>query len=222
MCGNVGQEIMEKSDQTLLETIVKSVKSLDFFSMKESIKNALNAGVSIRSIVNKGILRGIEGGGQMGLMLAAEALDGELFILEGKDGTNQTKSRKYSGKVVVGTIKGDIHSLGKKILIAMMKAYGMDIIDLGTDVKPEKFVEAAKDPDVKVIGISYLLSSVEPEVIKAVNLLKNNENTGNNIKVILGGAAVSEEIAEKTNADAFTNDALKGIDLIEKWLSRND
>lgn len=221
MCGNLGQEIMEKSDKTLLEDIVKSVKSLDFFSMKESIKNALNAGFSIPSIVREGILEGIEGGGQMGLMLAAEALDGELFILEKDNTTKQTISQKYSGKVVVGTIKGDIHSLGKKILIAMMKAYGMDIIDLGTDVKPEKFVEAAKDPDVRVIGISYLLSSVEPEVVRAVNLLKNNESTRNNVKVVLGGAAVSEEIAEETNADAFTNNALEGIDIIEKWLSKN-
>lgn len=215
----VGQENIKSNQDAnyFINMIIEAVKSLDFFSMKESIKLAIRTGISSIDIIRKGLLEGLQESGDMGLILAAEVLDGELLIINEEQKKKLSKARNYSGKIVVGTIQGDIHSLGKKILIALMKSYGIDVIDLGVDVKPIQFLEAAKLPNVKVIGISYLLSSVEPAIKKVMNLLKS-DNISNEIKIILGGAAVTREIAEETKVDAYTKDALEGVEIIDKWL----
>jgi len=206
-----------QNDEYFINKIVEAVNSLDFFSMKESMNEALNAGISTIDIIKKGVLKGLEESGEMGLILAAEALEGEVLTIDEEKRKNLANIRNYSGKVVVGTIQGDIHNLGKNILIAIMKSYGMDVIDLGVDVKPEKFVESAKLPEVKVIGISYLLSTVEKTIKKTITLLKS-ENLNKKVKIILGGAAVTREIAEETNVDAYAKDALMGVEIIDKWL----
>lgn len=206
-----------KDNIDYLNNVIEAVSSLDFFSMKEAIRQAMDAKVPIIEIVKKGILEGLDESGDMGLILAAEALEGEVLCIDEENRVDLAESRNYNGKVVVGTIEGDIHNLGKSILIALMKSYGMEFIDLGTDVSPEKFKEVAQQPDVKVVGISFLLSSAEPAIKRAMNLLKDGE-LASKIKVILGGASVSPEIAEETNADAYATDALQGVDIIDNWL----
>ncbi|MFX1573432.1 MAG: B12-binding domain-containing protein [Promethearchaeota archaeon] len=210
-------ESKTRSDEFYINNIIEAVNILDFFSMKEAIKEAIDMGVSIVDIIKKGVLIGLEESGEMGLILAAEALEGEIISPDENTQKKVAKSQNYSGKVVIGTIKGDIHSLGKNIASIIMKSYGMDVIDLGVDVEPKKFEEFAYLPDVKVIGISFLLSSAEPRIKEVMYLLKKEE-LKNKVKVILGGAAVTPEIAEETNADAYAIDALKGVDIIEEWL----
>jgi len=206
-----------RDDEYYINNIIEAVSILDYYSMKEAIKEAIDMGVSMVDIIKKGVLAGLEESGEMGLILAAEALEGEIISIDEEEQKRLAKSRNYSGKVVIGTIKGDIHSLGKNIASIIMKSYGMEVIDLGVDVEPKKFEEFAYLPDVKVIGISFLLSSAEPTIKKVMSLLKNGE-LKNKVKVILGGAAVSPEIAEETNADAYAIDALHGVDIIEEWL----
>ncbi|MFX1338679.1 MAG: B12-binding domain-containing protein [Promethearchaeota archaeon] len=205
-------------DESLINHIIEAVETLDFFSMKESIKRAIKAGISSIDIIQKGILKGLEESGELGLILAAEAIEDAVLLLDETKYNDAANAKKYSGKIVVGTIEGDIHNLGKNVLVALMKSYGMDIIDLGVDVKPEVFFKYAKLPEVKVIGISYLLSSVEPAIKTVMNLLKK-ENLAHKVKVILGGAAASSEIAKETKADAYALDALTGVEIIDKWLS---
>ncbi|MBN1802132.1 MAG: cobalamin-dependent protein [Candidatus Lokiarchaeota archaeon] len=216
---NVETEHVEllQEDKQYIDNIVDAVRSLDFYSMKAVIKDAIDAGISTIKIIKRGVLEGLEDSGEMGLILAAEALSDGLLTIDEEKRQELARARNYKGKVVIGTIQGDIHSLGKSILIAIMKSFGMDVIDLGVDVSPEDFLEAAKLPDVKVIGISFLLSSVEPAVKRAVELLKNG-NLELNPKIILGGAAVSEDIAEELKVDAFTKDAIEGVDFIDIWL----
>ena len=206
-----------EDDDSYINKIIQAVTSLDFYSMKITIKNAIKAGISTIDIITKGVLKGLEESGEMGLILAADVLDEEVLAIDENERKKLAESRNYSGKVVIGTIKGDIHDLGKSIIIALMRSYGMDIIDLGVDVKPEIFVEAAKMDDVKVIGISYLLSSVEPSVKKTLELLKNSD-LEKKVKVILGGAAASAEMMMETKADGYAEDAIQGIAIIDKWL----
>lgn len=200
-----------------IKKIVESVESLDFYSMKMAIKQAMEAEVPITDIIKQGVLIGLKESGEMGLILAAEALEGELMSIDENERRKIEESCNYSGKVVIGTIQGDIHNLGKSIMIAIMKSYGMNVIDLGVDVRPERFEELARENDVKVIGISYLLSSVEPAIKRAVSLIKNGK-FANRVKVILGGAAASREMMHETHADAFAEDALQGVEIIDKWL----
>ncbi len=210
-------ESKTRSDEYYINNIIEAVSVLDFFSMKDAIKEAIDMGVPMVDIIKKGVLVGLGESGEMGLILAAEALEGEIISVDEEEQKRLAKSRNYSGKVVIGTIKGDIHSLGKNIASIIMKSYGMDVIDLGVNVEPKKFEEFAYLPDVKVIGISFLLSASEPRIREVMSLLKNGE-LKNKVKVILGGAAVSPEIAEETNADAYAIDALQGVDIIEEWL----
>ncbi len=205
------------NDNYYINKIIDAVNTLDFYSMKESIKEAIDMGVSVIDIIKRGVIVGLEESGEMGLILAAEALEGEIILNDEQEQKRLKKSRRYSGKVVIGTIKGDIHSLGKNIASIIMKSYGMDVIDLGVDVEPKEFEKFAYLPEVKVIGISFLLSSVENRIKEVMSLLKKGE-LKDKVKVILGGAAVSPEIAAETNADAFATDAIQGVNIIEKWL----
>ncbi len=216
---NISTEYKEvkKSDEHYINEIIEAVNILDFYSMKIAIREAINMRIPMVDIIKKGVLVGLEESGEMGLILAAEALDGEIISIDEEEQKRLAKSQNYSGKVVIGTIRGDIHSLGKNIAGIIMKSYGMDVIDLGVDVEPKKFEEFAHLPEVKVIGISFLLSAAEPRIKEVMSLLKTGE-LKNKVKVILGGAAVSQEIAEETNADAYATDALHGVDIIEKWL----
>ncbi|MBY8985730.1 MAG: cobalamin-dependent protein [Candidatus Lokiarchaeota archaeon] len=217
---SIEYEREKRSDEYYINEIIEAVSILDFYSMKAAIREAINMRIPIVDIIKKGVLVGLEESGEMGLILAAEALDGEIISIDEEEQKRLAKSRNYSGKVVIGTIKGDIHSLGKNIIGILMRSYGMDVIDLGVDVEPKKFVEFAHLPDVKVIGISFLLSAAEPKIKEVMSLLKTGE-LKNKVKVILGGAAVSKEIADETNADAYAEDALQGVDVIEKWLKTN-
>ncbi|MFX0030082.1 MAG: B12-binding domain-containing protein [Candidatus Hermodarchaeota archaeon] len=214
---SIEYEAEKRSEEYYINKIIEAVNVLDFYSMKAAIREAINVRIPIVDIIKKGVLIGLEESGEMGLILAAEALDGEIISIDEAEQKEMAKSRNYSGKVVIGTIKGDIHSLGKNITSIIMRSYGMDVIDLGVDVEPKKFEEFAHLPDVKVVGISFLLSAAEPKIKEVMSLLKTGE-LKNKVKVILGGAAVSQEIAEETNADAYAIDALQGIDIIEKWL----
>lgn len=216
---NISLEYESKTntDNYYINKIIEAVNTLDFYSMKESIREAFDKGVSMSDIVKKGVLVGLEESGEMGLILAAEALEGEIILNDEEVQTRLAESQSYSGKVVIGTIKGDIHSLGKNIASIIMKSYGMDVIDLGVDVDPKEFEKFAYLPEVKVIGISFLLSSVESRIREVMSLLKKGD-LSDKIKVILGGAAVSSEIAAETNADAYAIDAIQGVNIIEKWL----
>ncbi|MFX1375112.1 MAG: B12-binding domain-containing protein [Promethearchaeota archaeon] len=214
---SVEYETKMNSNEYYINNIIEAVNILDFYSMKGAIKEAIEMNVSIVDIIRKGVLIGLEEAGEMGLILAAEALEGEILAIDEENQKKLAKARNYSGKVVIGTIKGDIHSLGKNIAAIIMKSYGMDVIDLGVDVDPKKFEEFAYLPDVKVIGISFLLSAAEPRIKEVMSLLKTEE-LKNKVKVILGGAAVSPDIAEETNADAYAIDALQGVDIIDEWL----
>jgi len=141
------------------------------------------------------------------------------------------------GKIVIGTVKGDLHDLGKNLVGIMLKGAGFEVIDLGKDVPPEKFVETAKNERANLIGMSALLTTTLPVMQEVIQLLKQNnlnnniktiiggapvskEYAENNIKTIIGGAPVSKEYAEKIGADAFGFDASNSVlvakELIEK------
>lgn len=214
---SIEYEDVNRSNEYYINEIIEAVNILDFYSMKIAIREAINMKIPIVDIIKKGVLVGLEESGEMGLILAAEALDDEIISIDQEEQKRLAKSQNYSGKVVIGTIKGDIHSLGKNIAGIIMRSYGMDVIDLGVDVEPKKFEEFALLPEVKVIGISFLLSASEPKIKEVMRLLKTGE-LKNKVKVILGGAAVSQEIAEETKADAYALDALQGVDIIENWI----
>ena len=111
------------------------------------------------------------------------------------------------GKMIMGTVAGDLHDIGKNLVIMMIESAGFEVIDLGVDVPHERFVEAYREnPDTKIIGLSALLTTTMPALEEAVTLL-NQQSFRKDIKVMVGGAPITQEFADKIGADAYTEDA---------------
>jgi len=123
------------------------------------------------------------------------------------------------GKIVIGTVKGDLHDLGKNLVGIMLKGAGFDVIDLGKDVAPERFVETALKEDAKLIGMSALLTTTMPMMKVVIDLLKQ-KNLKGKIKTVIGGAPITEEYAKEIGADAYAFDASKSIECV-KYLLNN-
>jgi len=121
------------------------------------------------------------------------------------------------GKVVIGTVFGDLHYIGKDIVIAMLKSQGFDVIDLGVDVPATKFVETVKKEKPDILAMSGLLTIVKDEMRKVIEKLKE-EGLRETVKVMIGGRAVSEEYAKEIGADAFGESAVDAVKLATKWV----
>ncbi|WP_213951770.1 cobalamin B12-binding domain-containing protein [Tepidanaerobacter syntrophicus] len=123
--------------------------------------------------------------------------------------------REDAGIVVIGTVKGDIHDIGKNIVVSLLRSHGFKVIDLGVDVPVEKFIEALKETDAKVLGLSALLNSTYPVMKDVVEAVKN-AGLRDKVKIIIGGTICSEAVREFTGADAYANDALTGVNFAKK------
>ena len=116
------------------------------------------------------------------------------------------------GKVIIGTVKGDIHDVGKNIVIDLLRCYGFEVVDAGIDVPVEKFVELIKaNPEVKVLGLSALLNTTYPQMKEVIDALKA-EGLKDKVKVIIGGTICSEMVKDFTGADEYATIALKGVE----------
>lgn len=128
----------------------------------------------------------------------------------------ETASSGPLGTVVVGTVAGDLHDLGKDIFINYARSAGFKLIDLGVDVPAEGFVSAVKEHHPLALGMSCLLTTTDSEIGKVIEGLKR-QNVRDKVKVIIGGAALTEQFAENAGADAFAPDAVTGTDIIRRW-----
>jgi methanogenic corrinoid protein MtbC1 len=126
---------------------------------------------------------------------------------------------KRQGKVLIGTVKGDIHDIGKNIVSFMLDVNGFDVRDLGVDVAPQKFVEAIRDFQPQVVGLSGFLTlafDAMKDTIDAIKVAGLREN----VKIMIGGGQISEQIREHAGADAYGRDAMAGVSLAKKWLGK--
>ena len=125
---------------------------------------------------------------------------------------------KTKGKVVVGTVKGDLHDIGKDLVVSLLVAAGIEVIDLGVDVSAEKFVEAVKNENATVVGLSALLSTTITYTKEIVDAMKE-AGLRDKVSIIVGGAAATDELAKEMGADACAADAVLGVRMIEGWLT---
>ena len=157
--------------------------------------------------------------------------DGEWFLAElvyageiSKETMNiltpliEAGAKESAGTIVVGTVAGDLHDLGKNIFISYAKSAGFNVIDLGIDVSTDKFVDAVREHKPLSLGMSCLLTSTDMEIGKVIEELKG-QRLRDQVKVIIGGAALTQQFADGVGADAFAPDAVTGTDIISKWSS---
>jgi 5-methyltetrahydrofolate--homocysteine methyltransferase len=124
------------------------------------------------------------------------------------------------GKVVIGTVQGDLHDIGKNLVGIMLKGAGFEVIDLGNDVPPERFLEEAREHGAPVIGMSALLTTTMPAMAKVVTLVKE-AGLSEEIRIIVGGAPVSESFAAEIGADAYGFDAANAVDRVKELIGVN-
>ena len=123
------------------------------------------------------------------------------------------------GRVVIGTVQGDVHDIGKNLVSIMLRGAGFEVIDLGKDVSPKKFVEVAKKEKAGVIGMSALLTTTMVVMRKVIDLLKK-EGLDGKIKTIVGGAPVSADFAEKIGADAYGYDSVNSVECVKRLMKK--
>jgi len=125
--------------------------------------------------------------------------------------------REAIGRFVIGTVEGDIHDIGKNIVVTMAEAAGFEVIDLGVDVPPQKFVEAIKQYNLDIVGMSGLLTVAIESMKKTIDAIKE-AGLRDKVKIIIGGGRVDEYAKQYTEADAWSRDAATGIRIMLKWI----
>ena len=185
------------------------------------VKQALNLQLNPKHILDKAIISGAEEVGRKyengeyflaDMLLAADAINISMDLIKPKldEGSNQTP-----GKLLIGTPEGDLHDIGKSLIVALLQGQGFDVVDLGVDVPPEKFVEAAKRENPDIIGLSRLLTVTISKMTETVDLIKKK---GIKAKIILGGGVLSEKTCEHIGADAWTKDGWEGVKIIKELM----
>lgn len=178
--------------------------------VKTLVAQALEEGVSASAILQEGLIAGMSLIGEKfkndeifipEVLLAARAMNSGLEVLKPYMETGEITSK---GTIVIGTVLGDLHDIGKNLVAMMLKGKGFDVIDLGVDVPTEKFIEAAKENNAKIICCSALLTTTMEEMS---NVIKAVHEVNLNVKIMVGGAPVTEAFAKKIGADCYTADA---------------
>ena len=185
------------------------------------MRRALEAGIVAKTVLDEGLIAGMNTVGEKfrvheiflpDVLLAARAMYAGMDVLKPLLISAGVSSR---GRVVIGSVQGDLHDIGKNLVGIMLKGAGFEVIDLGNDVAAEKFVAAAKSHDARVIGMSALLTTTMPVMKEVVDLL-NKENLCGRIKTIIGGAPVSQNYAEEIGADAYGYDCAQAVAGVKK------
>lgn len=191
--------------------------------VQELVEDALKEGVPPEKIINEGLLAGMSVIGERfkkneifvpEVLVSARAMQVGMDILK----PLLTKSSGViKGKVVIGTVEGDLHDIGKNLVAIMFEGAGYQVIDLGIDVPPDKFVEAIREHNPDIVGMSALLTVTMPQMKVTLDVMEK-EGVREKVKVIVGGAPVTEEFAKEIGADGYAPDATSAVELVNRLL----
>ncbi|MDP7420960.1 MAG: corrinoid protein [bacterium] len=210
----------------LLNRIAENIELGEDEEVLSLTRQAIEEKMSARDILDKGLIAGMNTVGEKfklheiflpDVLLAAKAMHAGLDILKPLMIKGNIPPR---GKVVLGTVQGDLHDIGKNLVGIMLKGAGFKVIDLGNDVPPEKFVNTARNEGASIIGISALLTTTMP-VMKTVVALVKEQGLSDTIKTVIGGAPVSEEFRQEIGADAYGYDGASAVDIVKTLVETN-
>ena len=210
----------------LFETMKNAVLEGDENLAADLAKSALEKDMDLSKVMNEGFLKGIQEAGDLyqagdyflpELVCSADAMKVALEILAPalKNASGDIVTTR--GKVVLATVQGDVHDIGKMIVGAMLTAAGYEIHDLGSDVPNEKVIEAVKESKPDILGLSALLTTTMEEQKNIINTLVQN-NLRDDLKVIVGGAPVSAKWAEMIHADGYSDNAMDAVKVVTRLL----
>jgi len=207
----------------IFEELADEVQKGNSESVEELTKRALSQGISAEDILNNGLVAGMN-------IVSKKFKNNEIFIPEVLISAKSMYSGlgiikpllselnvKSKGKVVIGTVKGDLHDIGKNIVAMLLQGAGFDVVDLGADVPKEKFLEFVKNEGADILAMSALLTTTMIYMKETIETLKN-AGLRENVKVIIGGAPVTESYAAQIDADGYAPDAASTVDLTKRLL----
>jgi 5-methyltetrahydrofolate--homocysteine methyltransferase len=205
--------------KALNEAVIKG----DIQSAVEETQTALDAGKNVQDILDNGLIAAMDDVGERfskGQMFVPQMLRSAKTMQECMKLVKplfQEGELAAKGKVVIGTVRQDLHDIGKNLVAMMMEGAGFTIMDLGVDVSPEKFTEKAKEVGADIVAMSALLSTTMPAMRKTIEALQN-AGIRDNVKVMVGGAPVTENFAREIKADSYAPDAGSAVIAAKKLL----
>ena len=204
----------------VLEKISDALQEGNSAEVAKLVKQAMDSKVPPGDILNRGLIDGMSKIGKRfkcnevyvpEVLMSARAMHAGLNLLKPLLAAKGIKPR---GKVVLGTVRGDLHDIGKNLVGMMLQGAGFAVTDLGNDVSPEKFVEAAKKEDAQIIGLSALLTTTMPNMKEVVAKFVESGIRGK-VKILVGGAPLTAEYAREIGADGYAPDAAEAADLAQ-------
>lgn len=197
----------------ILNEISTMMQKGKYKDVKVLVQTALDQGIEAKQILDDALLAAMAIVGEKfknnqvfvpEVLIAARAMNAGIEVLKPSlaEGNNTSK-----GKIILGTVKGDLHDIGKNLVKIMMEGRGIEVVDLGVDVPSEKFIEEAKARDIHVICCSALLTTTMGEMKTVVNLVKKDDVLSKNTKIMIGGAPVTQTFCDEIGADIYTEDA---------------
>ena len=201
----------------------ESIVYADRAAAEEVARRALDSGVSPSEIMQQGFVKGIQQVGDLfesgevflpELMMSADAMAGATEVT---NAALEGGAAEVKGTVVIGTVQGDVHDIGKAIVIAYLKANGYEVTDLGRDVSAEAFIDTATELKADVIGMSALLTTTMEEQKKVIKRVRDE---GLPFKTVVGGAPCTQRWADQIGADAYAEDANDGVKKMDALLGK--
>jgi 5-methyltetrahydrofolate--homocysteine methyltransferase len=209
----------------IIKDIQEALKRGDRAGVTSFVKQALDSGMDVRSVMDGALIAAMEEiGGRFKrneifipeVLISAKAMHSGMAVLEPHF---VRCGIKPIGKVIIGTVKGDLHDIGKNIVSMMMKGSRFDVEDRGIDVSPAKFVEAVRSSGADILAMSSLLTTSMSSMRDTIRALKE-ANLRDKVRVIVGGAPVTQDFADSIEADAFAKDAASAVDRAKELLRR--
>jgi len=210
-----------------LSAISENVVSGHADKVQDLVKKALDEGIDALTILNDGLVKGMDVIGEKfknyevylpGLIVSARAMKAGLAILKPVLSKSDTKS---SIKIAIGTVQGDTHDIGKNIVSAMLEGAGFQVKDLGFDVSPEKFVSEIKEGGAQVVGMSALVTTNMLSMKDTIEAIIES-GVRDKVKVIIGGAPVTQEYADRIGADGYAEDAVGAVELVRNLFKKGN
>ena len=205
------------------DQIAQSVINGATGTITKQVDALLEGGFTAREILNQGLMAGMAVVGDRfrrnemylpQVLLSAQAMKSAVDFLKPKLLEESEEGQKAHGKVVVGTVKGDMHDIGKNLVKIMLAGAGFEVIDLGTNVSPQNFVEAVRANQAKYVGLSALLSSTMQNMKAVIDAIRHEPDL-DEVRIIIGGAPVSREFAEAIGADGYAPHAASAVDVFK-------
>ncbi len=195
-----------------LRNITDALIACDADRVMQLVQQALDSGMMANEVLNDGLMAGMDVVGDKmesgdmfipEVLMAAQAMSGALDVLKPLLGEDQSTT---SGRVLIGTVKGDLHDIGKNLVSMMLESTGMEVHNIGVDIAPEAFVSAIQEKDVDIVCLSALLTTTMPMMKETIDAIVES-GLRDKVKIMVGGAPVTQAFADEIGADGFAPDA---------------